>query len=154
MAPIRNNVIRLLENRQIPYQAFELPAEKLGALEVAQRLQVPAVVKRASKGKPILAVIPGPSQVDLKTIAKTLGEKKIQLLTEKEAEKLTRLQAGGISPLALLNRGFETIIDQTAKNFEEIYISGGQRGLNIRLAVNALVQLTKAKIALISHPLD
>jgi len=72
------------------------------------------------------------------------------LPTEREAEKITGLQAGGISPLALLQRGFQVVLDRSAQDFSEIYISGGQRGLNIRLPVEALVELTRARVAEIS----
>jgi len=72
------------------------------------------------------------------------------LTTEREAENLTGLKAGGISPLVLLNRGFEVVIDDSCQNHELIYISGGERGLNIRLPVSELIKLTRAKIAKIS----
>jgi len=149
-----NNVTRLLDSRKIPYTAFELPAEKLGAVEVALLLDVPPeqvfktiVVTREGKGKPILAITPGPSEVDLKALAKAVGEKKLVLPSEREAERLTGLQVGGISPLALLNRGFQVVIDETAQLFDEIYISGGQRGLDILLPVQALADLTTATFA-------
>jgi Cys-tRNA(Pro)/Cys-tRNA(Cys) deacylase len=151
---IRNNVTRLLESRKIAFTAYELPPEKLGALEAAQILGVPPeqvfktiVMKRERKGKPILAVVPGPSEVDLKAVAKAIGEKKVFLPTEREAEQLTGLQAGGISPLALLNKGFQVLVDETAQSLVEIYISGGQRGLNIRLPVTDLLKLTNARSA-------
>lgn len=155
---IRNNITRLLDQRKIPYTAFELPAEKLGAMDVAQILQVdPAlvfktiVITREGKGKPILALVPGPLEVDLKSLAKVLGEKKLNLPTQSEAERLTGLQAGGISPLALLNRGFQVVVDESARALQEIYISGGQQGLNIRLLVPALISLTGARLGAISH---
>lgn len=155
--PMVNNVTRMLDSHKIPYTAFELPAEKLGALEAAQILGVePAtvyktiVVTRDKPKKPLLVVIPGPNQVDLKALAAFLAEKKVHLPTEREAEKLTGLQAGGISPLALLNKGFQVVLDVSAREQTEIYISGGQRGLNIRLPVEALVRLTNARLARIS----
>ncbi len=148
-----NNVTRLLDSRKIPYTAFDLPAEKLGAVEAAAYLGVAPelvyktiVVTREGKGKPILALVPGPSEVALKALAKALGEKKVILPTEREAERLTGLQAGGISPLALLQRGFQVVIDASARNHTEIFVSGGQRGLNIRLPVEALISLTNARV--------
>jgi len=51
----------------------------------------------------------------------------------------------------LLQRGFQIVIDESAQQHTEIYISGGQRGLNIRLPVEALVSLTNARLAQISH---
>lgn len=155
---MKNNVTRLLDQRKIQYTVFDLPAEKLGAEVTAEKLGVsPAivyktiVVKREGRGKSILAVVPGDSEVDLKKLAKAVGEKKVYLTTQKEAETLTGLQAGGISPLALLNRGFETVLDQSAQYHAEIHISGGQWGLNIRLSVKDFVKLTNARLAEISR---
>jgi Cys-tRNA(Pro)/Cys-tRNA(Cys) deacylase len=78
----------------------------------------------------------------------------MSLPTEREAEKLTGLQAGGISPLALINKGFQVVLDQPAMERDEIHVSGGQRGLNISLPVEALVRLTNAQIGRISTPSD
>jgi Cys-tRNA(Pro)/Cys-tRNA(Cys) deacylase len=147
-----NNVTRLLDARKIAYTAFELPAEKLGAEETARILGVPLeivfktiVILREKPGKAILAVVPGTGEVNLKAVASAIGEKKVHLPTQAEAEKLTGLQAGGISPLALVNRGFTVLLDRSALAHEQIHVSGGQRGLNIRLPVKALIQLTNAK---------
>jgi Cys-tRNA(Pro)/Cys-tRNA(Cys) deacylase len=85
--------------------------------------------------------------VDLKLLAAAIGEKKVHLPTEREAEQLTGLQAGGISPLALLNKGFQVVIDSSAEEHAEIHVSGGQRGLNIRLGVKDLIKLTNARVA-------
>jgi Cys-tRNA(Pro)/Cys-tRNA(Cys) deacylase len=157
--PIVNNVTRLLDSRKISYTAFELPAEKLGALETARLLDVdPATVyktivvtREKSTGKrPLLVVIPGPNQVDLKALAAFLGEKKVYLPTEREAEALTGLKAGGISPLALLNKGFQVLLDVLAREQTEIHVSGGERGLNICLPVESLIRLTNARLAPIS----
>jgi Cys-tRNA(Pro)/Cys-tRNA(Cys) deacylase len=156
MPPV-NNITRLLDSRKISYTAFETPTEKLGALETAKFLNVrletvfkTIVVTRDKPKKPILAVIPGPNSVDLKLLAASLGEKKVHLPTEREAEQLTGLQAGGISPLALLNKGFQVVIDSAAQSYDEIHVSGGQRGLNIKLPVADLIKLTNARVASIS----
>ncbi len=148
---LANNVTRLLDAKGIAYTAHELPAEKLGAIEAAQHLGVSPeevfktiVVVREGRGKPILALTPGPLEVDLKALAKALGEKKLDVPPMKAAERLTGLQAGGISPLALLNKGFQVVMDETAQIFDHIYISGGQRGLNIRLAPADLLTLCGA----------
>jgi Cys-tRNA(Pro)/Cys-tRNA(Cys) deacylase len=156
-----NNITRLLDSRRIPYQLFELSAEKHGALETARLLDVPPekvfktiVITRDKPGKPLLVVIPGPNEVDLKAVAKFLGEKKVHLPTEREAEQLTGLQAGGISPLALINKGFQVLIDSSAQEQAEIHVSGGQRGLNVRLPVSALAELTRARFAKVSQPIE
>jgi len=157
MSPV-NNVTRFLDIQKVSYKMFETPAEKLGARETAEILKVPLeivfktiVVTREKPKKPILVVIPGESVVDLKLLAASLGEKKVHLPTEREAEGLTGLQAGGISPLALINRGFQVVLDSSAQSHPEIHVSGGQRGLNIRLPVADLIRLTKARLATVSR---
>jgi len=157
---VTNNVTRFLDSRKIPYTAYELPAEKIGALESARLLGVSPsllyktiVVVRERPAKPILAVVPGNHAVNLKNLAAFVGEKKLKIPTLREAEQLTALQTGGISPLALLNKGFQVVISSEALQHEQIHISGGQRGLNIRLAVKALIDLTQARTAAISDAL-
>jgi Cys-tRNA(Pro)/Cys-tRNA(Cys) deacylase len=153
---VTNNVTRFLDSRKVKYTAHELPAGKLGALEAAEFMGVPAdqvfktIVTVREKGKPVLAVIPGPCRVDLKLLAALMGEKKMHLPSEREAEALTGLQAGGISPLALVNKGFLVVVDSAAGDHEQIYVSGGRRGLNLRLPVADLVRLTNARLGAIS----
>lgn len=153
---ITNNVTRLLDARKVKYAAHEMPAEKLGALEAARFMSVApeqvfkTIVVVRDKKKPVLAVVPGPRVVDLKLLAVFLNEKKVHLPTEREAEMLTGLQAGGISPLALINKGFQVVVDSAARGYEQIYISGGQRGLDIQLGVEDLLKLTNAAVGAIS----
>ena len=158
---ITTNVTRLLDARKISYTTYETPAEKLGALETARFLDVEPgsvfktiVVTREKPRKPLLVVVPGPREVDLKLLATALGEKKVSLPSEREAEALTGLQAGGISPLALINKGFQVVIDSSAQALGEIHISGGQRGLNIKLPVDALAKLVNARFGEISRHVD
>lgn len=152
-----NNITRMLDAAKVVYTAFELPADKLGAVDTAEILKVPpslvykTIVVNRSKGKPILCVVPGDSEVDLKAVAAVLGEKKVHLPTQAEAEKQTGLQAGGISPLALIHKGFQVLVDESVHTHAEIHISGGQRGLNIRLAPADLVRLTGARVAAVAE---
>lgn len=156
--PIVNNVTRFLNLRKIKYTAYELPIEKLGAVETARILNIDSavvfktiVVTRDKPKKPLLVAVPGNSTVDLKLVAAVLDERKVYLPTEREAEELTGLQAGGISPLALIHKGFQVVIDSSAQNFGEIHISGGQRGLNIKLSVADLSKLTNPRFGKVSR---
>jgi len=149
-----NNVTRLLDNRNIDYTIFELPPKKLGATETAKLLNSPPsiifksiVIIRKRPGKTILAVVPGDHDVNLKALAKVVGEKKVSPASQKDAEQLTKLQVGGISPLALINRGFEIVINDSVYEQELVHVSGGELGLNIRLPSKDLVELTQAKVA-------
>jgi len=150
--------MRLLESRKIPYIAttYDASREFHSAIEAAQWLGAPveavyktlAVLREPPKsGKPILVMVASHREVDLKVLAKSLGDakRKLRMATQREAESLTGLQVGGISALALLNRGFEICIDEPALALDQIHISAGQRGVDLQLAVKDLVTVTRAK---------
>ena len=152
-----NNVTRMLDARKITYTAFEIPAVKLSAIEVSDYLHMPPedvyktiVLRREKRGKAILAVVPASREVDPKKLAGFLKEKKISVTTQHDAEKMTGLLSGGISPLALIHKGFQVVIDESALERGKILISGGQRGLQIQLAVQDLTRLTNDRTAHIS----
>lgn len=145
--------MKLLEGKKIAYEVHEYPASERDAVIVAQEMGVPArqvfktlVVLRPPK-KPMLVMIPADRQLDLKKLAKAVGEKKVKMAGHSEAESLTGLQVGGISALALMNKGFSMFLDKSAESFAQIYVSAGQRGLDIHLAVKDLVKLTRARLA-------
>jgi Cys-tRNA(Pro)/Cys-tRNA(Cys) deacylase len=146
----RLNSMRLLEAHDVSYELFTYPPERHSAVEVAELAGVPpaevykTLVVQRDDGKPLLVVIPGDQQLDLKKLAAGVGEKKLRMATHSEAEGLTGLQVGGISPLALLNRGFDIFIDEQARHQNRIYVSAGQRGVNLRLAVADLQRVTGA----------
>jgi Cys-tRNA(Pro)/Cys-tRNA(Cys) deacylase len=150
---IKNNVTRFLDTRKIEYEVFELSSEKHSASDTAAMIGVPpeivyktiVIVREGPKrGKPILCMVPATAEVDLKKLAKSVQEKKLSLPTQREAEALTGLQSGGISPLALLNKGFQICLDDSARQHPKIHLSGGQRGLNLRLNVDDIVSITNA----------
>ncbi|BBB49394.1 aminoacyl-tRNA deacylase [Pelolinea submarina] len=153
-----NNVTRMLEARKVPFTALDVPVQKLSALEVADLLEMPPetvfktiVARREKGGKPILALVPATGEVDNKALAAALKEKKVHVTSQAEAEALTGLRAGGISPLALINKGFQVLIDNSAETLESMLISGGQWGLQIRLAPKDLAKLTNARFAPIAN---
>jgi Cys-tRNA(Pro)/Cys-tRNA(Cys) deacylase len=150
----KNNVTRLLDTRRVAYEVFEFPPEKHSAEETAELLGVPVhlvyktlvVLREAKDKKPLLVMAPAGREVDLKVLAASLGEKKLKLAAQREAEVLTGLQVGGISALALLNRGFEVCLDHSALAHSHIHVSAGQRGANLRLPVADLRALTHARL--------
>ena len=148
----KTQAMRLLEGKGVEYEALTYPSSERDAVIVAKHLGVPpmqvfkTLVVVRDRGKPFLAIIPADRQLDLKLMAKAVGEKKLQMASHAEAEKMTRLKVGGISPLALLNRGFDMILDSCAKDFDSIYVSAGEKGINLRVAVDALLQLTGARL--------
>lgn len=157
----QNNVTRFLQSKKIPFEVFELPNGKRTAQETANFLNVPVgmvfktiVLQPVLPGKPILAVVPADKTADLKLIAKFLKEKKLEFPTPQAAEKMTGLQTGGISALALINKGFRILLDSSANELDWMHVSGGQRGINIKLPVKDFIKITNARIASISSLMD
>lgn len=153
MSKKKTIAMKLLEGKKVVYEAYSYPASLRDAQEVAAAVGWPAgqvfktlVVPRPQPGKPMLVMIAADRQLDLKKLAKVVGEKKLKMATQREAERLTGLQVGGISPLALLNRGFDIYLDDSAQAYEWIIISAGQRGLQIKLAVSDLVSVSGASV--------
>lgn len=156
MAQNKTLAMRLLEGKKVSYEAISYDASERDAEKIAVQLGVPpeqvfktlvvaAPQDGRSSSKPFLVVIPANRQLDLKKVAAAIGEKKLGMASHAEAESLTHLQVGSISALALLNRGFEIYIDESALTFEQIYVSGGQRGLDVKVAVADLLRITGAQ---------
>lgn len=145
-------VVRLLEGKKVIHQVCEYPTGITDATEVAHRLGVPpdqvfkTLVAYEQPEKKFLVMIPANRQLDLKKLAKAVGAKKMKMATHKEAEEFTGLQVGGISALALLNRGFKMLLAQEANAFEGIFVSAGERGTNVKIGVNDLLKLTNARL--------
>ncbi|MFQ5813357.1 MAG: YbaK/EbsC family protein [Anaerolineae bacterium] len=150
--PDKTNAMRMLEARGVPYQTYTFPPEIHSAEGVAQAVGLPSsqvyktLVVVSKQGKPLLVMIAGHRELDLKRLAKAVGEKKLRMASYKEAESLTGLEVGGISALALLNRGFDVYIDQAATKLKCVLVSAGCRGINLGMTVKDLIRVTTAKV--------
>jgi Cys-tRNA(Pro)/Cys-tRNA(Cys) deacylase len=108
-------------------------------------------VEAAEPGrKPMLFMIASNSQLDLKKVAKAIGVKKAHMARHADAERMTGLKVGGISALALLNRGFDIYIDEWIEVLDFVLVSAGQRGINLRMAAEDLLRATSPKIVDVS----
>jgi Cys-tRNA(Pro)/Cys-tRNA(Cys) deacylase len=144
------NSMRLLDTQGVRYEALSFPDTIHSAIDVATYCDLPlahiykTLVVVLSQGKPALVLVAGDREMQLKRLAQALGEKKLRMATQKEAEEWTGLKVGGISALALSHRGFPVYIDRAAAALEEIIVSAGQRGMDVRLTVADLVRVTGA----------
>lgn len=153
-APEKTLAMRFLEGKKVAFETQHYDPELfVSAEEVAEAIGLPpaqvfkTIVVEPDKGKPILALAPADTEVDLKAVAAAAGVKKVRMATQAEAERLTGLQKGGISALALVNRGFAVYLDRSALAFERIGMSAGERGVQVLLAPGDFVRLTGARVA-------
>ena len=92
-----------------------------------------------------VCVINGNEHLDLKKVAKTCGEKNIDLLLLNELEKNTGYIRGGCSPVGM-KKLYKTFFDEKVNNFEEIIVSAGKRGLQMEVGVSELVKIVNGEI--------
>jgi Cys-tRNA(Pro)/Cys-tRNA(Cys) deacylase len=150
--------MRLLESRDIPYETLTFSEAIHSADGVAEAVGAPPaqvyktlVVQRARGGKPLLVMLAANRTLDLKKLAAATGEKKLQMAPHKDAERLTGLKVGGISALALMHKHWAVYLDQPALEYEHILISAGKRGINLRVPVADLIEITGAEVVDVSH---
>ncbi|AYY12860.1 Cys-tRNA(Pro) deacylase [Actinobacteria bacterium YIM 96077] len=136
-----------------PYQ-HDPSADSFG-LEAAAALGVDA--ERVFKtlladvdGRLVVGIVPVTDSLDLKALARAAGGKRATMAEVATAERATGYVAGGISPLGQ-RKQLPTILDESAREFPTIYVSGGRRGLDIELSPDDLRTLTGATIAAISR---
>ena len=143
----KTNVARLLDKAKVAYQLvpYEVDENDLSATHVADQLgenvaQVfKTLVLHGDKSGYFVCVIPGADEVDLKKAAKVSGNKSCEMIPVKELLPLT----GYIG----MKKHFPTYIHHTAGQFDHIYVSAGQRGLQIRIAPEDLIREARAEVA-------
>lgn len=150
----KTNVARLLDKAKVAYQLvpYEVDENDLSATHVAAQLgeNVAQVFKtlilHGDKSGYFVCVIPGANEVDLKKAAKVSGNKSCEMIPVKELLPLTGYIRGGCSPIGM-KKHFPTYIHHTAEQFDYIYVSAGQRGLQIQLAPADLIREARAEVA-------
>ena len=147
----KTNVARLLDKAKIAYQLvpYEVDENDLSATHVAEQLgediaQVfKTLILHGDKSGYFVCVIPGADEVDLKKAAKVSGNKKCEMIPVKELLPLTGYIRGGCSPIGM-KKHFPTYIHPTTSGFDKIYVSAGQRGLQIQIAPADLIKVAQA----------
>lgn len=151
----KTNVMRVLEQRKIPYTAHTYAHEEGVAVDgvtVARSLgQDPETVfktlvaRGASKGIYVF-VIPVAENLDLKKAAKAVGEKSIEMVHVKEINALTGYIRGGCSPIGM-KKQYPTVFHETAEIIDTIMVSAGKIGYQVELAPAGLLALVGGSTA-------
>lgn len=150
----KTNAARLLDMAKITYDLIQYDVDEsdLSAIHVAQQLEQPieqvfkTLVLNGDKSGYFVCVIPGGEELDLKIAAKVSGNKSCHMVLMKDLLNITGYIRGACSPIGMKKK-FPTYIHTTLNNFNFIYISAGQRGLQIKIAPADLTKVTEANIS-------
>jgi len=150
----KTNAMRALDQRKVLYETHTFSDAIRSADDVATTLGIPeaevfktlVVLPEAKGKKPMLVMLPASKELDLRRFARAVGEKSVRMASQREAEQLTGLKVGGISALALVGKPFVVFLDASATTLDRLYVSGGQRGLDLHLRVADLIAVTGATV--------
>lgn len=150
----KTNAVRLLEAGNIIHSTvtYEVDETDLSGITVANKIGVDpekvfkTLVTRGDKTGVNVFCIPVTEELNLKKAAAVCGDKKIEMIKEKELLPLTGYIKGGCSPIGM-KKQFPTFIDETAQLFDEISVSAGIRGMQILIKPDDLITIVSGKFA-------
>ena len=149
----KTNVMRVLEQKNIPYTAHTYPEDgPIDGVSVANYLHqdveqvFKTLVTKAGSGNYYVFDIPAAENLDLKKAAKAVGEKSIAMIPQKELLPLTGYIHGGCSPVGM-KKQFPTVLHETAQLFDTICVSAGKIGAQVELSPFDLQKLLGAEFA-------
>ena len=149
----KTNAMRMLDKKKIPYEALTYEVDEfIDGMHCAEITGAPVdasyktLVMQGKSKQYYVFVIPIACEVDLKKAARSVGEKSVEMIHVKDITKITGYVRGGCSPLGM-KKLFPTVIDESAKNFAEIYVSGGRIGLTLKVPLSDLLKVTGGKLA-------
>ena len=151
--PAKTNAARLLDAAGVPYELipYEVDESNLAAQHVADQLgedieQVfKTLVLRGDRNGLFVCVMPGDMEVDLKVAARISGNKSAAMMHVRELLPTTGYIRGGCSPIGM-KKPFPTFIHESALLYDYIYVSAGQRGLQLKIAPQDLIDFVGASI--------
>jgi Cys-tRNA(Pro)/Cys-tRNA(Cys) deacylase len=97
-------------------------------------------------GKPVCVIVPSDREVSMKKLASAFGGKSAQMMKPADAERLSGYKVGGISPFGQMKPP-RAAIEQEAMAQDQVYINGGQRGLQVRLNPHDAAKVLGAIVA-------
>ena len=152
-APAKTNAARLLDKAGIKYELIPYPVDEnhLSAVEVAEqigediKLVYKTIVLHGDRSGHFVCVVRGDEEIDLKEAARISGNKKVELIHVKDLLPLTGYIRGGCSPVGM-KKQFPTYFQSSITGHEYVYVSAGQRGLQLKINPAELVAFTKGNL--------
>lgn len=144
---MKTNAMRILDAHKIHYEYFEYANDQsLTGEDIAKILnENPAKCFKTliTEGKPhefYAFLVPVNKELDLKKAAASVNEKSVSMIPFKDLLKVTGYIHGGCSPLGM-KKNYKVTIDESAKDFEDIYLSGGKVGLQLKIKLSDLINV-------------
>jgi Cys-tRNA(Pro)/Cys-tRNA(Cys) deacylase len=149
----KTNAMRILDAEKKTYEmiTYEVADGKVDGVSVAHKINkdvksvYKTLVAQGHSKQLYVFVIPVEEELDLKKAAKTVNEKKVEMIAVKDIQKLTGYIRGGCSPIGMKKR-FPTLLDIKADQLEKIIVSGGKIGMQIELEVTDLIDIIKGNM--------
>lgn len=150
---IKTNAMRILEKNHIVFEVKTYACDEfVDGVHIADQLGQPyeksfkTLVMQGKSKEYHVFVLPVDKEVDLKKAAREVGEKSLEMVHVKEINAVTGYIRGGCTPIGM-KKQYNTIIHESAQNFDQIIISGGRLGSQIFLAPGDLVKVTGGRYA-------
>ena len=148
----KTNAARILSKAGIQYEQLSCgkPDEFLSGVEVARLLNedpqvvYKTLVTKSNNGSIYVAVIPSDRELDLKKLAKVVGEKKMDMIAPSDILKTTGYVKGGCSPIGM-KKSYPTFLHESALDQPYIYCSAGKRGMQLKLSPEDLAYVSGGK---------
>ncbi len=153
MKPNKTNAARLLDKAGIAYELipYRVDESDLSAIHVAETLNRPVeqlfktLVLKGDKTGYMVCIIPGAMELNLKQAAKASGNKSCEMIAMKDLLPVTGYIRGACSPIGI-KKAFPSYIHSSCNDYDYIYVSAGQRGLQIKIAPADLVKMIGATL--------
>jgi len=148
----KTNAMRILDSKKISYEmtTYLVDEKDLSAIHAAEMLGVnvkyvyKTLVLRTKNNDIIVVCLPGAKEINLKSLAKCAGFKKVEMVKMKEIQDLTGYIRGGVSPLGM-KKSYDTYLDESMFELDKIYFSAGERGKQIYMNPKDLKNILDAK---------
>ena len=149
----KTNAMRILDKNKIPYRTKTYECDEfIDGIHVADMNGDPyeqsfkTLVTVGKTGGYYVFVIPIDKEIDFKKAAKVVGEKSVEMIHVKDINAVTGYIRGGCTPLGM-KKLYPTVVQESAKQFDEIIISGGKLGLQIIINPQELVKVVNGTFA-------
>ena len=148
---VKTNAMRILDKNKVKYETIQYECDEfIDGLHTAEKTGAPVeqsfktLVAQGKSRQYYVFVIPIAEEVHLKNAAKLVGEKSVEMIHVKDITAITGYVRGGCSPIGM-KKQFRTVIDSSAQQYDEIYVSGGRIGTTLKLSQEDLRKTVRAE---------